>query len=97
GGFAPARVCEVELSQPLPAVSADGAPGSARYGTAWVLARWYSEPLAVVQAAAPPPFLLGRDKVLASAPAASVIVCTRYRPDRLAGCLDALLAQDYPD
>ncbi len=142
-GFEPARVCEVELSQPLPAISAAGAPGGARYGSAWVLARWYSEPVATlevplaggdvspdrlaallwpvvapaltgrlaaagepapvalpvtgIQAASSVPFLLGRDKVLASAPSASVIVCTRYRPERLAGCLDALQRQDYPD
>ena len=136
--FAPVRVCEVELSEPLPAITADGAG----YGSAWVLARWYSEPLAQVdvsladgdvsperlagllwpavagpvaerlaavgetapaalpatgiQSAAPVPFLLGRDKVQANAPSATVIVCTRYRPERLAGCLDALLTQDYP-
>jgi GT2 family glycosyltransferase len=135
--FAPVRVCEVELSEPLPAIAADG------YGAAWVLVRWYSEPLAQVdvsladgdvsperlaallwpaaapllterlaaagepvpatlpaggiQAASPAPFPLGREKVLASAPPASVIVCTRYRPERLAACLDALQAQDYPD
>ena len=40
--FAPVRVCEVELSEPLPAISADG------YSAAWVLVRWYSEPLAQV-------------------------------------------------
>jgi GT2 family glycosyltransferase len=140
--FAPTRVCEVELSEPLPIISADEAPGSARYGSAWVLARWYSEPVATlevsladgdvspdqlaallwpaaapllterlaaagepvpatlpvtgIQAAGSVPFLLGRDKVLANAPSASVIVCTRYRPERLAGCLDALQGQDYP-
>ncbi len=143
GVFAPVRVCEVELSGPLPAISADGAPGTGRYGAAWVLARWYSEPVAAarvsladgdvspdqlaaalwpavaaplaerlaaageqvpvslpatgIPAAAPAPFSLGRAKALAGAPPASVIVCTRYRPERLAACLDALEAQDYPD
>lgn len=142
-GFEPVRVCEVELSEALPAISADGAPGTGRYGAAWVLARWHSEPVAVarvsladgdvspdrlaaalwpvvapplakrlaaagepvpatlpvtgIATAGPSPFSLGRAKVLADAPRASVIVCTRYRPERLAVCLDALEAQDYPD
>lgn len=46
-GFAPVRVCEVELSRALPAIRATGAAGAPRYGAARVLARWYSEPLAV--------------------------------------------------
>lgn len=142
-GFAPVLVREVELSQPLATISAAGAPGGRRYGAARVLARWYSEPLALVDvsladgdvsadrlaaalwpavaaplaqrlaaagepvpaslpvtgitAAALTPFLRGRAEALADAPPASVIVCTRYRPDRLAGCLDALKAQAYPD
>ena len=136
--FEPARVCEVELSEPLPVIRGYGAYGSAR-----VLARWYSEPLAMtdvsfahgdltpgrlaaalwpavaaplterlaaagepvpaalpvtgIRAAGPAPFLTGRAKVIADAVPASVIVCTRYRPERLADCLNALAAQDYPD
>jgi len=30
-------------------------------------------------------------------PPFSVVICTRDRPEQLAGCLEALLAQDYPD
>jgi glycosyltransferase involved in cell wall biosynthesis len=40
--FSPVKVCEVELSEPVNGISAPG------YGSALVLARWYSEPLAVV-------------------------------------------------
>jgi glycosyltransferase involved in cell wall biosynthesis len=40
--FSPIKVCEVELSEPVLAITAPG------YGSALVLARWYSEPLAVV-------------------------------------------------
>jgi O-antigen biosynthesis protein len=40
--FSPVKVGEVELSEPVSAISAPG------YGSALLLARWYSEPLAVV-------------------------------------------------
>jgi glycosyltransferase involved in cell wall biosynthesis len=40
--FSPVKVCEIELSEPAGAITAPG------YGSALVLARWYSEPLAVV-------------------------------------------------
>ena len=40
--FSPVKVCEVELSEPVSGITAPG------YGSALVLARWYSEPLAVV-------------------------------------------------
>ena len=40
--FSPVKVCEVELSEPVSGIAAPG------YGAALVLARWYSEPLAVV-------------------------------------------------
>ena len=43
--FSPVKVCEVELSEPVGGISAPG------YGSALVLARWYSEPLAVVDIA----------------------------------------------
>jgi glycosyltransferase involved in cell wall biosynthesis len=44
-----------------------------------------------------PPHLRRRADVLADAPAASVIVCTRDRAERLPQCLDAAAALDYPD
>ncbi|MGY1786738.1 glycosyltransferase family 2 protein [Geodermatophilus sp. SYSU D00698] len=34
---------------------------------------------------------------LAVAPRASVVLCTRERPEALAGCLESLTAQDHPD
>jgi len=40
--FQPVRVCEVELSEPVTGITAPG------HESALVLARWYSEPLAVV-------------------------------------------------
>jgi glycosyltransferase involved in cell wall biosynthesis len=45
----------------------------------------------------PPAYLLGRATVLRNAPAASVIVCTRDRADKLPACLAAVLVQEYPD
>src|SRR5580693_7323978 len=39
--FSPVKVCEVELSEPVNSITAPG------YGSALVLARWYSEPPAV--------------------------------------------------
>ena len=40
--FHPVKVCEVELSEPVSGITAPG------HESALVLARWYSEPLAVV-------------------------------------------------
>jgi glycosyltransferase involved in cell wall biosynthesis len=40
--FSPVKVCEVELSEPVGALAAPG------HGSVLVLARWYSEPLAIV-------------------------------------------------
>jgi glycosyltransferase involved in cell wall biosynthesis len=40
--FSPVKVCEVELSEPVDGITAPG------HASALVLARWYSEPLAVV-------------------------------------------------
>jgi GT2 family glycosyltransferase len=42
-----------------------------------------------------PPFLSRRRDVLRDPPPITVVVCTRDRPDPLAGCLDSLLAQEY--
>jgi glycosyltransferase involved in cell wall biosynthesis len=132
----PVRVLEVELSDPLRAIS----PVAVDYPAARVLVRWYSEPLAFVdvpltaggipaerlavalwapvrplvaaRAGSPMPVTLpaaglrlppgaatyrdGRAAVTGGAPAASVIVCTRDRAARLASCLDAVVAQEYP-
>jgi glycosyltransferase involved in cell wall biosynthesis len=179
--FTPTAVREIELTHPVPAIKAG--PG---YGSAFVLARWYSEPVALVDiplldgaASArqvarrvwdaveplvgaryalageprpvrqapvlarpairpgdpsdryyghpagrgrlpaapaadaagfpaelltrglrlpwPPAYLIGRATTLRNAPPASVIVCTRNRAGKLAGCLTAVLRQDYPD
>jgi GT2 family glycosyltransferase len=43
-----------------------------------------------------PAFLARRTEVLRTAPAITVVVCTRERPVPLARCLDSLLAQQYP-
>jgi GT2 family glycosyltransferase len=43
-----------------------------------------------------PACLVERDVLLADAPLASVVICTRERPDSLARCLDACLGLDYP-
>ena len=135
--FAPTRIGEVELSEPLLPVPATD--GDRRYGTARLLVRWYSEPLALVDvpldadgatpaevAAAvwpavrdavgarldvtpsalpvegirlpcPPPYLVARQRGIVSAPAVTVVVCTRDRAALLPGCLDAVAAQDYPN
>jgi glycosyltransferase involved in cell wall biosynthesis len=45
----------------------------------------------------PPSYLTGRAAALRNAPAATVIVCTRDRAERLSACLTAVLALDYPD
>jgi glycosyltransferase involved in cell wall biosynthesis len=143
-GFTPIRVCELELSEKLPAIEG-GSPAEYGYGAARVLVRWYSEPLALVDvplaagaasaeqlagalwrrvgplvsqrlaaAGAPVPAMLpvtgiqiaapapcprrrAEAEVAAAAPSASVIVCTRDRAARLAACLDAVAALDYPD
>jgi glycosyltransferase involved in cell wall biosynthesis len=116
--FSPVYVGEVELSEPIVGIVVEPAYRSAR-----LLARWHSEPLAVVDvplaagaatagevsdavwaAAQPlvtarrgtPTFADGRTAALRTAPTASVIICTRDRAERLAKCLDAVLAQQYP-
>lgn len=44
--FRPTRIGEIELSRPLPSIPAT--EGDRRFGAALLLARWYSEPLALV-------------------------------------------------
>jgi glycosyltransferase involved in cell wall biosynthesis len=140
GEFHPVRVCEVELSCPLPVIEGHQTGTEQR---ARVLARWYREPLAFVDVpltggvatpgelaqalwrevgqavtrrfaeageqapatlpvtglrlAGPSAYLRGLAEVIAAAPAATVIVCTRDRAERLASCLAAVTAQDYPE
>jgi glycosyltransferase involved in cell wall biosynthesis len=48
GQFAPARIVEVELAQPLPRLD-----GGGRYGQAWILVRLHTEPLGVCVTALP--------------------------------------------
>jgi GT2 family glycosyltransferase len=43
-----------------------------------------------------PPFLEMRAEVLASAPACTVVICTRERPAELRRCLESVVAQRYP-
>jgi GT2 family glycosyltransferase len=53
-------------------------------------------PVAGIAVPGPVPFLVRREEVLRDAPPITVVVCTRERPEQLAGCLDSLLAQEYP-
>ncbi|MFZ0994700.1 MAG: glycosyltransferase family 2 protein [Candidatus Dormiibacterota bacterium] len=43
-----------------------------------------------------PPFLITRRRVIARAPAVTVVVCTRERPTSLERCLQSLARQEYP-
>lgn len=142
--FRPVHVGEAELSEPARAIAA-----GPRYGSARLLARWYSEPLAVadipldngtasaaevaaalwreagpavarrlaaagsdvpdaaaaltaltrtgLRAPGHSTYLHGRVASSGKAPPASVVICTRDRAERLGGCLDAVLGQEYPD
>jgi len=54
-------------------------------------------PVTGLRLAAPPPYLRRLAEVIVAAPAASVVVCTRDRAERLASCLEAVMAQAYPD
>lgn len=56
-----------------------------------------SLPVTGVQLAVPSPYLRRRADVISAAPAVSVVVCTRDRAARLAPCLAAVAAQEYPD
>jgi GT2 family glycosyltransferase len=72
------------------------APVTARFAAAGLPA---PGPLTGAGLAADPsawPFLRRRRDVLAAAPFISVVVCTRDRADRLAGCLRHLERQEYP-
>ncbi|MDP9796708.1 hypothetical protein J2S43_005220 [Catenuloplanes nepalensis] len=53
-------------------------------------------PLGGAVPAAVPAYLSDRVSLLADAPALTVVICTRDRPDALSRCLDGLLAQEYP-
>src|SRR5262249_18456699 len=47
-GFLPARIVEVELTEPLPKLDHDG-----HYGRAWILARLHTEPVGVCEVTLP--------------------------------------------
>ena len=85
GGLRPAALAtaiEAELGGALrPRLAAAGADGL---------------PIDGLTPATEPAFLARRREVLATAPAITVVVCTRERPGALARCLDSLLAQQYP-
>jgi O-antigen biosynthesis protein len=54
-------------------------------------------PVTGLQLAGRPRYLRGLAEVMVAAAAASVIICTRDRADRLVSCLDAVAKQDYPN
>jgi glycosyltransferase involved in cell wall biosynthesis len=141
--FSPSRICEIELSEPLVAISAFKHDREQRYARAHCLLRLHSQPIGLVdfpfagEELAPAEYIpliwqeLGeqinahlradglpqvqglqeaglsageiprcvqeRQAFLQSAPLASVVLCTRDRPDRLKRVLPSLLAQQYPD
>lgn len=74
-----------------------GAEVSARFAAAGEAAPAAPAPAAGLRLAEPSPYLTGRASALAAAPPATVIVCTRDRCARLAACLDAVAALEYPD
>lgn len=140
--FVPVRMIEVELGEPLPALSLFDRKKGQHYQRARCLVRLHTQPLGLVELegdgdeippgeyaprvwealskqinthllsdglptvdtltksglpkSAKPPCLLEREQFLAQAPFVSVIVPTHERPDRLAACLDSLLALEYP-
>jgi O-antigen biosynthesis protein len=49
GGFSPARILEVELTEPLPQLDYDG-----HFGRAWILVRLHTEPVGICEFDLPP-------------------------------------------
>src|SRR5258708_369052 len=140
--FSPVRICEIEIGEPLPDISATNEQTGQQYRRAQCLIRLHTQPLGLLQlpldeseanagvyaghiwqalgeqinahlredglpevtmldaSGLPglhtPRCLREREALLQRAPFASVVVSTRDRPDRLARCLSALLALQYP-
>lgn len=49
GAFAPVRVLDVELGEPLPSITAEGGPGEVPYSAALCLVRLHGEPLSSIR------------------------------------------------
>lgn len=140
--FVPVLLQEIELSQPLPMLTAFHEPNQQTYQRTRCLIRLHTRPLGYVEftftedtlspvayapriwqtlgerinahlredglperadldatglvSAQTPPCIVEREVFLQTAPFASVVVCTRDRPDLVARCIPALLAQWYP-
>lgn len=139
---APARIMEIDIGEPLPAIAAFDAERGKRYQRVLCLARLHTQPLGVVEftlssdeidpescaghiwdvlsgqinehlrrdnlppvtkleagglpATGTPLCIEERERFLATAPFASVIVPTHDRPDFVQTCLHALVDQHYP-
>lgn len=140
--FSPIHICEIELSKPLPDISAVNAHTGQSYQRARCLIRLHTKPLGLFElsldacsakaenyivrlwqelgaqinthlredglpavtglsttglpALQTPTCLQAREAFLQRAPFVSVVISTRDRPDHIARCLLALLAQQYP-
>lgn len=140
--FTPIHICEIELSQPLPDLSAINKQTGQPYQRVRCLIRLHTQPLGLFELALggseakaekyvwrlwqefgpqinahlhadglseitglgtaglpalqTPKCLQEREKFLLRAPFASVVISTRDRPEQIARCVTALLAQQYP-
>ncbi len=96
--YAPVRILELELSHPLPTISAVDDKTGQIYRRANCLVRLHTQPLDIVE------LTLDKSEVhpdeyvrfLADAPFVSIIVSTHDRPERIPACLRSLLALQYP-
>jgi glycosyltransferase involved in cell wall biosynthesis len=109
--FAPFKVVEVDVSQPLLPIAANGADDGQPYAAAHLVIRDGANLLGVTQVplygeeldpaklapilAAYPRF--PQESIDLALPRVRVVVATRDRKESLARCLDSLLAQDHPD
>jgi glycosyltransferase involved in cell wall biosynthesis len=142
GNFSPVRICEIEIGESLPDISATDAQTGQQYRRARCLVRLHTQPLGLadftfetgelspeeyapriwqvlgeqinahlredglpevtelnaagLESEQTPRCLQERAAFLRSAPFASVVLCTRDRPDRLVRFLPSLLSQEYP-
>jgi GT2 family glycosyltransferase len=65
-GFAPVRIEEVELGEPLPALAARSAPAGGPYRQALVFVRLHSQPLGLAEVALAPDGTLSREALAAA-------------------------------